>query len=325
MTEGLVVEELTVEYPMGRSRVLGSDAVSLAVRPGERLGIVGESGSGKSTTALGILRLIRPPGRIAGGRVTLSGVDLRAFDEDAMRAQRLRLVSYIPQGAMNSLNPVTSVASQLRDALADHGGPGGGQAARDLIAEALDGVDLPARVGKMFPHQLSGGMKQRVCIAIGMLLRPQLIIADEPTSALDVVTQRQVMSTLGRRQAQTGSCLILIGHDMGLMAQFVDRLAVMYAGRVVELGSISDMFRNPRHPYTRTLIESVPTFAQRGHFVGIPGTAPSLAELPPGCAFAPRCRHVMDVCRHVRPAVEPVGPDRVVACHLGADLHVAVD
>ena len=177
-------------------------------------------------------------------------------------------------------------------------------------------MDLPARVAGLFPHQLSGGMKQRACIAIGMLLRPQLIIADEPTSALDVVTQRQVMATLGRRQEETGSCLILIGHDMGLMAQFVDKLAVMYAGRIVEMGPVAAMFRAPKHPYTRLLIESVPTFEQRGRFVGIPGTAPSLAQLPPGCAFAPRCRSVMEVCRDVRPAVEPAGPGRVLACHL---------
>jgi peptide/nickel transport system ATP-binding protein len=325
MTEGLVVEDLTVAYPTAAGRVLGADAVSLTIRPGERLGIVGESGSGKSTTALAILRLIRAPGRIIGGQVMLNGTNMLALGEEAMRASRMRLASYIPQGAMNSLNPVTSVARQMRDALADHDGPRDGKDVRAAIDAALDGVDLPPRVAKLFPHQLSGGMKQRVCIAIGLLLRPQLVIADEPTSALDVVTQREVMATLGRLQAETGSCLILISHDMGLMAQFVDRLAVMYAGRIVEQGTIAELFRTPRHPYTRLLIESVPTFAQRGHFVGIPGTAPSLARLPPGCSFAPRCRHAMDICTSVRPALERVGPGRVVACHLGADENVGVD
>ena len=332
--DGLVVEGLTVEYPTAAGQVLGADSVSLRVRPGERLGLVGESGSGKTTTALAILRMTRPPGRIAAGRVLLDGTDLRALDGDALRRSRLRLGSYIPQGAMNSLNPVLTVAAQLRDALADHGGPRGGsrnrRVADALVAEALAGVDLPPRAAGLFPHELSGGMKQRVCIAIGMLLRPQLIIADEPTSALDVVTQRQVMGTLGRRQAETGSCLILIGHDMGLMAQFVDRLAVMYAGRVVEAGPVAAMFRAPRHPYTRLLIDSVPRFERRGEFVGIPGTAPSLARLPPGCAFAPRCRHAMDVCRRVRPEVEDTEPGRVLACHLGAprpetDAHAAAD
>ena len=253
--EGLTVEGLTVEYPTADGPVRGADAVSLAVRPGERLGLVGESGSGKSTTALAILQLIRPPGRVVGGRAVLNGTDLLALDGAALRAARLRLASYIPQGAMNSLNPVLTAGAQLRDAALDHDGPRDRRALRALIEGALAGVDLPTRTAALFPHQLSGGMKQRVCIAIGMLLNPQLIIADEPTSALDVVTQRQVMDTLGRRQKETGSCLILIGHDMGLMAQFVDQLAVMYAGRIVEMGSVSDMFRAPRHPYTRLLIE----------------------------------------------------------------------
>jgi oligopeptide/dipeptide ABC transporter ATP-binding protein len=325
VSDGLVVEGLTVEYPTAAGIVRGADAISLTVRPGQRLGIVGESGSGKSTTALAILRLIRPPGRVAKGHVLLNGTNLLALDEARLRAARLRLASYIPQGAMNSLNPVLTVAAQLRDAAADHGAARDRRAMQALIEEALEGVDLPARSATLYPHQLSGGMKQRVCIAIGMLLRPQLIIADEPTSALDVVTQRQVMATLGRRQAETGSCLILIGHDMGLMAQFVDTLAVMYAGRIVEMGPVAEMFRAPRHPYTRLLIESVPTFEQRGHFVGIPGTAPALTRLPAGCSFAPRCRHVMEICRQERPAVEPAEPGRVLACHLEAKAHVGTD
>jgi peptide/nickel transport system ATP-binding protein len=318
MTKGLIVDGLSVAYPLAAGTVMGADAVSFAVRPGERLGVVGESGSGKSTTALALLRLIRPPGRIAAGRVVLNGTDLRALDDEAMRAARLRVVSYIPQGAMNSLNPVKTVAAQMRDAILDHGG----RVASDAVARALDGVDLPSVAARLYPHQLSGGMKQRVCIAIGMLLRPQLIIADEPTSALDVVTQRQVMATLGRLQQETGACLILIGHDMGLMVQFVDRLAVMYAGRLVELGTIAEVFRTPRHPYTRMLIDSVPTFENRGNFVGIPGTTPSLARLPPGCAFAPRCRFAMAVCRKERPESRAVAPGRTVACHLEDDALV---
>ena len=186
-------------------------------------------------------------------------------------------------------------------------------------------VDLPARTAHLFPHELSGGMKQRVCIAIGMLLRPQLIIADEPTSALDVVTQRQVMATLGQLQREAGSSLILIGHDMGLMAQFVDRLAVMYAGRIVECGTVAEMFRDPRHPYTQLLVEAVPSFARRGHFVGIPGTVPSLADLPAGCSFAPRCRWAMDVCRAVRPESVTIAGGRVVACHLESSTRAAAD
>ncbi len=323
--EGLLVDGLRVEYPTANGPVIGADCVSLHVRPGERMGLVGESGSGKTTTALAILQMIRAPGRIAGGQVRLNGTDLRTLQGEALRQSRLRLTSYIPQGAMNSLNPVLTVAAQLRDALADHGGPRSRRVADALVAAALAGVDLAPGTASRFPHELSGGMKQRVCISIGMLLRPALIIADEPTSALDVVTQRQVMGTLGRRQAETGSCLILIGHDMGLMAQFVDQLAVMYAGRVVEAGPVAAMFLAPRHPYTRLLIESVPRFERRGEFVTLPGTAPSLARLPPGCSFAPRCPFAMEVCRRVRPEVAETEPGRVLACHLGADVHVAAD
>ena len=323
--DGLVVDGLRVEYPTLNGVVLGADNVSLRVHPGQRLGLVGESGSGKTTTALAILQMIRAPGRIAGGEMRLNGTDLRALRGDALRRSRLSLASYIPQGAMNSLNPVLTVAAQLRDALADHGGPRGRRAADALVTEALAGVDLPPTAASRFPHELSGGMKQRVCIAIGMLLRPALIIADEPTSALDVVTQRQVMGTLGRRQADTGTCLILIGHDMGLMAQFVDQLAVMYAGRLVEAGPVATMFRTPLHPYTRLLIESVPRFERRGEFVTMPGTAPSLARLPPGCSFAPRCPSAMEVCHRVRPELAATEPGRMLACHLGADAHVTAN
>jgi peptide/nickel transport system ATP-binding protein len=324
MSDGLDVADLTVEYqgPEGRN-LRGADAVSLAVRSGERLGVVGESGSGKSTTALGILQLVPPPGRIAGGRVVLNGTDLTTLHGEALRAARLRMISYIPQGAMNSLNPVSRIAAQLQEAIEDHDFPSDRRSAQRMIADALDSVDLPPRTAQLFPHELSGGMKQRVCIAIGMLLRPQLIIADEPTSALDVVTQRQVMATLGRLQRNAGSSLILIGHDMGLMAQFVEQLAVMYAGRVVECGAIRDMFRDPRHPYTRLLVEAVPSLSRRGHFVGIPGTVPSLADLPAGCSFAPRCPHAMDVCRTVRPGHTTLAGGRVVACHLENPADVA--
>ena len=266
------------------------------------------------------MRMIRPPGRISAGSVVLDGTDLLALSDDAMRSARLRLASYIPQGAMNSLSPVKAIGGQLADAIIDHEAGVTGTKLRQRINAALAGVDLEPAISRAYPHQLSGGMKQRVCIAIGMILRPRLIVADEPTSALDVVTQLQVMETLGRRQQETNCCLILIGHDMGLMAQFVDHLAVMYAGRLVELGGIDEMFAAPRHPYTRMLIESVPSFANRGHFTGIPGTTPSLHRLPPGCAFAPRCPQAMARCRTERPELRDVA-GRLVACHLEAGSH----
>jgi peptide/nickel transport system ATP-binding protein len=321
MSDGLVVRDLTVEYHTDAGTLRGADGVGFSVNAGERLGIVGESGSGKSTTALALMRMIRPPGRISAGSVLLDGTDLMALPEDAMRSARLRLVSYIPQGAMNSLNPVKPIGGQIADAIVDHEAGVTAADLRQRIAAALAGVELEPSIARAYPHQLSGGMKQRVCIAIGMILRPRLIVADEPTSALDVVTQLQVMETLGRRQQETNCCLILIGHDMGLMAQFVDRLAVMYAGRLVELGGIDEMFSAPRHPYTRMLIEAVPSFANRGRFVGIPGTTPSLNRLPAGCAFAPRCPHAMERCRIERPEPRQAGAGRLVACHLEVGAH----
>jgi peptide/nickel transport system ATP-binding protein len=184
------------------------------------------------------------------------------------------------------------------------------------IREALEGVDLKPSVARMYAHELSGGMKQRVCIAIGILLKPQVIIADEPTSALDVVTQRQVMETLDKVQHELGAAIILIGHDMGLMAQFVDRVAVMYAGRLAEFSTVQEMFTNPMHPYAQALIDSLPNLENRGVFKGIPGLAPSILRLPPGCAFHPRCPHVMDVCKTVVPPLERMPSGRFVSCHL---------
>jgi oligopeptide/dipeptide ABC transporter ATP-binding protein len=325
MNSGLIVRDLTVEYYTDAGVIRGADRVGFSVAAGQRLGIVGESGSGKSTTALALMRMIRPPGRITAGSVVLDGTDLLALSDDAMRSARLRLASYIPQGAMNSLSPVKAIGGQLADAIVDHEAGVTGAKLRQRIHDALAGVDLEPAIARAYPHQLSGGMKQRVCIAIGMILRPRLIVADEPTSALDVVTQLQVMETLGRRQRENNCCLILIGHDMGLMAQFVDRLAVMYAGRLVELGGIDEMFAAPRHPYTRLLIESVPSFANRGKFTGIPGTTPSLHRLPTGCAFAPRCPQAMDRCRTERPEPRAVAEGRLVACHLEAGSHAAAD
>ena len=184
--------------------------------------------------------------------------------------------------------------------------------------QTLESVDLKRGVFEMYAHELSGGMKQRVCIAIDILLKPQLIIADEPTSALDVVTQRQVMETINRVQKRIGAAVILIGHDMGLMAQFVDKVAVMYTGRIVELSSVREMFTNPLHPYAQALISSLPRLENKGMFQGIPGLAPSLLRLPGGCAFHPRCERVMDVCRTVRPDLELQADGRRVACHLYA-------
>lgn len=259
----LEIRDLEVHFPTERGAFKAVDGVSLQLQPGERLGLIGESGSGKSTIALALMRLIKPPGKIAGGSITLDGVDLLALSEEEMRRRRLAEVALVTQGAMNSLNPVMRVRDQLVDAFDAHGEARKDRDGDRRLKELLESVDLRPDVLDLYPHQLSGGMKQRVCIAIAISLRPKVIVADEPTSALDVVVQRRVMQTLRRVQAQLESAVILIGHDMGLMAQFAERIAVMRAGRLVEVNSVKEIFARPKHPYTRLLMDSLPSLERR--------------------------------------------------------------
>jgi peptide/nickel transport system ATP-binding protein len=312
----LRVEGLRVCYnhPLGLVRAV--DDVSFSLRPRERFGLAGESGSGKSTMALAILRLIRPPGFIDGGEVWLEDTRLSSLSDEAMRRLRLAGIALVPQGSMNALNPVLRIRAQIADALADHGVA---LSSSELTARAHDllgQVGLPPEVAEMYPHELSGGMKQRACIAIAICLRPKVIIADEPTSALDVVVQRQVMVTLGRVQEELGAAVVLVGHDMGLMAQFVDRLGVMYAGRLVEIAPIGEIITSPRHPYTQMLIASLPSLERKGMMQGIPGLAPLLRDLPAGCAFHPRCPQAVARCRSERPELREVSGGVRAACHL---------
>jgi peptide/nickel transport system ATP-binding protein len=311
----LRVEGLRVAYdhPLGAVRAV--DDVSFTLRPHERFGLAGESGSGKSTMSLAILRMIKPPGHIDGGEVWLEDTAVSKLSPDAVRRLRLAGIAMVPQGSMNSLNPVIRIRDQIADAIADHGTR---LSRRDLAARVralLGQVGLPPETAEKYPHELSGGMKQRACIAIAICLRPKVIIADEPTSALDVVVQRQVMETLGRVQAELGAAVILVGHDMGLMAQFVDRLGIMYAGRLVEVAPIDQIIASPRHPYTRLLIESLPSLEHKGGLRGIPGLAPLLRDLPPGCAFHPRCPRAEARCSVDKPEVRAIGADATVACH----------
>ena len=314
--ELLRVEDLRVWYNTPRGPVKAVDGVSFGLLPDERLGLVGESGSGKSTIALALMRLIRPPGKIQGGSVKLDGIDLMTVPEEQMRSLRLATIALVAQGAMNSLNPVIRVREQILDAMRDHGERISRQAANERVASLLEQVGLRPEVADRFPHELSGGMKQRVCIAIAICLRPKVILADEPTSALDVVVQRQVMETLRRVQELLGASVILVGHDMGLMAQFVHRLGVMYAGRLVEVSPVEDIFTEPLHPYTQLLIQSLPSLEEKGKFQGIPGLPPSLLERPTGCSFNPRCPHAMPRCLVEDPRLLEAKPGRFVACHL---------
>jgi oligopeptide/dipeptide ABC transporter ATP-binding protein len=311
----LRIKDLDVSYytDAGRARALAG--VSFDLYAGEKLGLVGESGSGKSTMALAMMRMIKPPGRIEGGHVIVDGIDLMSLSQDEMLKARLSKISYIPQGAMNSLNPVIKIGAQMKDAILAHDSKASRRYIRQRSRDALASVDLDQSVFNMYAHELSGGMKQRVCIAIGILLEPRVIVADEPTSALDVVTQRQVMETIDRVREHLGVAVILIGHDMGLMAQFVDKVAVLYAGQIMELSTVKEMFTDALHPYADALINSLPSLDNKGIFEGIPGLAPALLRLPSGCSFHPRCEHVMDICRTDRPAPESIN-GRIVACHL---------
>lgn len=312
----LSVRNLDVQYHTDAGVVKASRDINFELFPGERLGLVGESGSGKSTLALAILRMIKTPGRIAGGEVLLDGVDLTTLSEDEMRQQRGQEISMVPQGAMNSLNPVMRIEDQILDSMIDHDLRLSRATMREMAHEALDAVDLDPKVGRMYPHELSGGMKQRACIAISIVMKPKVIIADEPTSALDVVTQRQVMQTIGRIQDQMGSAVILIGHDMGLMAQFVNRIAVMYAGEMMGLSTVEQTFTDALHPYTQALISSLPVLDNRGEFHSLPGITPSLLELPSGCVFHTRCPQAMDICSQRQPTFQSYGDGRWASCLL---------
>jgi len=267
MTSILEIDDLNVHFSTSRGPVKAVDGVSIALDPGERLGLIGESGSGKSTIALAIMRLIKPPGHIVSGRILLDGVDLLELSDEEMRRQRLAKIALVTQGAMNSLNPVLRIRPQIIDGMTAHGNRLSKREVEARVTELLHSVDLSPEVADLYPHQLSGGMKQRVCIAAAVCLGPKVIIADEPTSALDVVVQKRVMETLRRVQDVLGAAVILIGHDMGLMAHFAQRIAVMRGGRLLEVNGVKEIFAHPNHPYTRLLMDSLPSFDREDSFL----------------------------------------------------------
>lgn len=312
----LQVNNLKVYYQTREQSVKAVDDVTFSLYAGERLGIVGESGSGKTTLAMALMRLHKSPASIEGGEVRLDGHDILSLDREQMRRVRWSEISLIPQGSMNSLNPVLKVKNQMADAIEAHEPGWTKQRISNHIVDLLGRVGLPDSVADMYPHELSGGMKQRVCIALAIILEPKVIIADEPTSALDVVVQRVVIQTLNDVQQQLNAAMIIIGHDMGLMAQAADRLAVMYAGKMVEVSPISSFFHDPQHPYSKLLISSLPSPEEKRELTGIPGMQPSLLELPSGCAFHPRCPIAVEHCRAVIPELRQIDKHRRVACHL---------
>jgi oligopeptide/dipeptide ABC transporter ATP-binding protein len=319
MDELLQVRDLRVYYHTPSGPVKAVDGVDFTLKAGERFGLVGESGSGKSTTAWAIMRMIKPPGVIESGSVRLGRTQLGGLTESEIRKVRLAEIALVPQGAMNSLNPIMRIGDQILDGIRKHQNGNAGRSAADRLPELMAMVGLMPYVLKLYPHELSGGMKQRVCIAIAISLNPKLIIADEPTSALDVVVQRQIMQTLSSVQRRLGASILLVGHDMGLMAKFVDRIGVMYGGKLVEVGTVRDIFKAPLHPYTRLLISSLPTLHIKGVLRSIAGAPPSLLSPPSGCVFHPRCPNVMARCSVEVPAPLSGGAGRLVACHLYDD------
>ena len=259
----LSVAGLSIHYPLRHATIRAVENVDLEVHGNEVLGLAGESGSGKSTLALGILRLLRPPGQVVAGRVRFGGLDLLEQSERAFRELRWRQFAYIPQGSMSALNPVMRLQDQFTETLVAHGERMPPSVMRARFTKVLHGVGLEEDILPRYPHELSGGMRQRVCIALALLLGPRLIIADEPTSALDVISQRVVLETLASARRAIGASMLLIGHDMALLAQVTDRLGIMYAGRIVEMSRTGALFANPQHPYTRHLIASIPDLYDR--------------------------------------------------------------
>jgi len=320
----LVVRDLSAEYVTERGVVGAVDKVSFDLDPGEFIGIVGESGCGKSTLLFAIAQLLAPPARISGGSVTFKGESMVGLTDKELAAVRWKNLSVVMQSAMNALNPVKSIGAQFKDAMRAHG-VASKQHIAERSAEVLRMVGIDPVHLKSYPHQLSGGMRQRSMIAMAMLFTPDLVIMDEPTSALDVVAQRSLMVQIKELQDELGFAVIFVTHDMSLVSHFSDRLMVMYAGQVAEFGPTRKVFDAPQHPYTIGLMEAFPSIrGPRVHLTGIPGSPPNLARPPAGCRFAPRCPKVMTRCEAEPPPLYQVN-GTLVRCFLHADGEVSDD
>ncbi len=313
----LSVRNLTVDFPTRRGTLVAVNDVSFDVAKGEVLGIVGESGAGKSLTGAAIIGLLEPPGRISSGEVRLGGERIDTLSAPELRRVRGRRIGMVFQDPLTSLNPLYTVGRQIIETVRTHSDVSLGDA-RQRAVDLLTEVGIPGAAQRLdaYPHEFSGGMRQRVVIALALAAGPELVIADEPTTALDVSVQAQVIAVLKRLCRDKGTAIILITHDMGVIAETADRVAVMYAGRIVEIGPLRDVVKSASHPYTRGLMGSIPTLESgRERLAQIPGSMPRLTDIPAGCAFNPRCGEVMPQCRTVRPELAPVGRS-MVACHL---------
>lgn len=314
----LKVNDLTTRFHTSYGTVTAVDGVSFTVGRGETLGLVGESGSGKSVTAMSILRLVSNPGRIESGTIELNGTELLSLNEEEMRRRRGTEVGLVFQNPMTALNPVFTVGWQMREALKAHGRD---QAASNAIHKALSDVGMPDPERQMasFPHQMSGGMRQRIVIAMAMLNEPQLLIADEPTTALDVTIQAQVLDLMKKLTHDHGTALLLITHNMGVIAKMCDRVAVMYAGEIVEEAPVRQLFADSRHPYTRGLLRSIPRADQpRGQLPTLPGSPPDMSALPTGCRFRDRCSFAEERCK-THPSLLAVATGHLTRCWVTQD------
>jgi peptide/nickel transport system ATP-binding protein len=320
MTEPLLsVRNLRVEFPTRRGILTAVDGVSFDIAPGEVLGVVGESGAGKSLTGAAIIGLLDPPGRIAGGEVRLKGDRIDNLPAEALRRIRGKRIGMVFQDPLTSLNPLFKIGEQLTETIQLHTGMNAAEARGRAIALLVD-VGIPAAERRIdaYPHQFSGGMRQRVVLALALAANPELIIADEPTTALDVSVQAQIIALMKKLCHEHHVAIMLITHDMGVIAETADRVAVMYAGRIAEIGPVRDVIKHAHHPYTRGLMGSIPTLtADSDRLTQIPGSMPRLTAIPAGCAFNPRCPHVFDRCRIERPEPMPVGLSHA-ACWLVA-------
>ncbi|TYB57444.1 ABC transporter ATP-binding protein [Nonomuraea sp. PA05] len=324
MTPLLAIDDLAVEFPTPGGAVRAVDGVSLRIAPGEILGVVGESGSGKSVTALSVLRLVRPPGRVVRGSVRFAGEDLLALPAARLRRIRGHRIAMIFQDPMTALNPVVPVGAQIAEAIRLHQPRLGRAAVRNRVLELMARVGIADPAGRRgrHPHEYSGGMRQRAMIAMALANEPDLLIADEPTTALDVTSQAQVLDLLDTARRESGASALLITHDLGVIAELADRVAVMYAGRVVEHGDVHAIFTTPRHPYTRGLLASRPGCRPTESLTPIGGSPPTAQAPPSGCAFEPRCALSAGrgACRADRPGPVTVAAGHLSACHFHEEL-----
>ena len=311
----LQIEDLHIHYMSEGRKVQAVNGVSFEINAGETIGLVGETGAGKTTMALAIMKLIqKPAGRYAGGSILFNGEDLLTASENRMHGIRGNQISMIFQDPMTSLNPVYTVGDQIAEVVALHQKVTAKQA-MDRAGEALELVGIPKERADEYPHQFSGGMKQRVCIAMALAANPQLLIADEPTTALDVTIQAQVLDLMGKLKRELNTAMILITHDLGIVSEVCDKVAIMYAGRIIEFGTLEDIYRHPTHPYTLGLFGSIPKLDQKiRRLTPIKGLMPDPTNLPEGCAFAPRCNHACEECMHKRPDTEMMNDTHAVAC-----------